>query len=263
MRNMFLAAFAALVFIPTSAMADGTDESDRIPEPCSGCGTKKPAPKPAPAPAPAPAPEPEPEVTVPPAPAPVTNITNNYTNVVFDGEGIYGFVRVGGSIGGAGGLWAMPAQVIDGSAHPALPAAELQLGAYVGIGGWGKHQPYFDLHAAYSRGSAMSVGYSAGATVGYAVSNHVILGLEGHGAMRDYLVFGQEYGAQFVGGGGGLTAIVDLGDPTDALDVSIVPALGFGVGTAKSATTGEVMPATDLSVGASIRLGLRGPWKKK
>lgn len=257
-KHLILAAFAALMFTEP-AFADSTDDSDRIPEPCPGCGTRKPAPKPVPVPAPAPkpAPEPEPEVVVPP-PAPAPVVHNHYSYAV---DETYGFVRLGGSVGGDVGLWSLPADVI-GRGHPMLPAAELKLGGYIGVGGFEKGQPYFDLHAAYSRGSVASVGYSGGLTVGYSITNHVILGVSAQGGMRDYLVTDQTYVAQYIGAGGGLTAIIDIGSPSDALDFSIVPALSVEGGGAKNVVTGERVPATDLTIGVGVRLGLRGPWRK-
>jgi hypothetical protein len=129
-KHLFLAAFAA--FWTTPALADGTDDSDVIPVPCTNCG-----PKPAP---PAPAPQPVPVIITPieqPAP-PVERVVERVIERIevqpFDEAHLLGFVHIGVLGGLSGGSWPIPAFVIDENYHDGILGGEVMGGCYILFG---------------------------------------------------------------------------------------------------------------------------------
>ena len=258
MRHLFLAAFAAATM--NSAQADDGVSPVRPDEPCVGCGHKPKAPAPV---TPAPAPVPEPEVVTPPTPAPAPGVIEvilppaPVPEQSHDGNDRF---RIGGSLGVRGGLWTVPAGSIAESVHTALPAGEVGPGAYVGY--QTSTEPggvYIGIDANYGVGSIRSASWSGGLTVGAVAAPGVILGLRVGGLNRDLAVSGGQYNSRFIGGGGGFIAILDLMPKDDGvLDISLVPDVRVDFGSARNPVTGGVlMPATDVTGGLTIRIGIR------
>ncbi len=176
-KHLFLAAFAVIVFFCPPAHADGTDDSDVVPVPCTNCG-----PKPAP-PTPAPQPVPVPVIITPvpqPAPAPVERVVERVETRIevqpFDDDYLQGFVHIDLIVGVSGGSWPVPAFVIDENYHDGVLGGEVLGGARILFGGHQKGVPYGGVSGTIGMGVIDSLTWRGQLDVGYMFGERIGVG---------------------------------------------------------------------------------------